>query len=270
METLCPMAQCLFFLEVTKIFVDAHNHLKHYEENLAKALEIINEKEIWTLACAINKKDYLWLKELAENQPFIIPCYGIHPWEINPELEELNNQEEMLHFIKETAVIGEIGLDFYWAKDSRNYPLQVETLTFFFENARKYNKIVNLHTKGAEREILDLLKIYELRTPIIHWYNGPLELVNAFIDLDCYWTISVDITESEKTRELVARLPFDKILTETDGPTALEWVNGHYAYPDYIERIVEEIAKIKEVDSEFCRRQINDNFRELLAGEVSI
>lgn len=257
------------FLEVNEIFVDAHNHLKHYQDNLPKALEIINEKQIWTLACAVNKEDYLWLKKISKKEPFIIPCYGIHPWEINHQLEELNNREEMIQFIKESAVIGEIGLDFYWAEDETSYPLQIKTLEFFFENASRYNKIVNLHTKGAEKEILDLLKDYQLKTPIIHWYSGPLELVDDFIDLDCYWTISVDITVSEKARKLVARLPFNKILTETDGPTALEWVNGQYAYPDYIEKIIKEIAEIKEVDFEFCRSQINNNFKDLLAEEIT-
>ena len=272
METLCPMVQCLFFchyfLEVIYILVDAHTHLAHYKNNLATALQIINEKKIYTLACSMNKKDYLWLKELSKKEKYIIPCYGIHPWEVSPELEETGNKEEISHYIKESPIIGEIGLDFYWAEDKESYPLQLELLHFFFKKAKEYGKIVNLHTKAAEKEILDLLKDYQLKTPIIHWYSGPLELVDEFIALDCYWTISVDISGSSLTRALVERIPIDRILTETDGPSALEWVNGQYAFPDYVEKIIREIADIKNIDYDNCRRQINQNFKNMLADEI--
>lgn len=250
------------------MLVNAHTHLAHHDKNLSHALKIIEEKEIYTLACSMNKQDYLWLKELSKEQNYIIPCYGIHPWEVNPDLKEIHNKEEINKFIKEAAIIGEIGLDFYWAEDKENYPLQIELLKFFFSKAKKYGKIVNLHTKAAEKEILSFLQTYQLKTPIIHWYSGPLNLVDNFIALNCYWTIGVDITESSLTKKLVRRIPMDRILTETDGPTALEWVNGKYAFPDYVEQIINEIAEIKNIDYEKCRQQINQNFKELLANEI--
>lgn len=253
------------FLEVINILVDAHTHLAHYKENLSEALSIIEEKRIYTLACSVNKKDYLWLKKLTKEQNFIFPCYGIHPWEIRSDLKELQNKDEMIKYIQETPVIGEIGLDFLWAEDKNSYPLQIEVLKFFFHYAKKYKKIVNLHTKAAEKEILDLLKDYQLKTPIIHWYSGPLNLVNSFIELNCYWTIGVDITESNLTRKLVDKIPIQRILTETDGPTALEWVNGGYSYPDYVEKIIKEIASIKNISRKDCQHQINQNFKKLLA-----
>lgn len=248
------------------MWVDAHTHLKHYGNHLSKALAIINEKKIWTLACSMNQADYLWIKDKADDQPFIIPCYGVHPWEISPDLRELQNKDQMKRYIKETAIVGEIGLDFYWAQDQTSYSLQLETLEFILKHAQIYDKIVNLHTKGAEKEVLNLLIKYQLKTPIIHWYSGPYDLIEEYLKLDCYWTISVDVTESALTKKLVAALPLDRILTETDGPTALEWVKGEYAYPDYVEKIVEEIASIKKIDAKICRKIINQNFRNLLSS----
>lgn len=248
------------------MLVDAHNHLDLYADKLPRALEIINEKEIWTLACSMNKKDYMALRKIAKDQPFIIPSYGIHPWEVNPNLKELKNRDEIKKLIKESPMIGEIGLDFFWVEDKSNYPLQIEVLEFFFKEAKNYNKIVNLHTKGGEREVLNLLEKYRLKTPIIHWYSGPLNLLDAYMALDVYWTISVDITSSSLTRNLVDLLPMDRILTETDGPTALEWVNGNYAYPSYVEKIVEEIALIKNISYEACKKQIYSNFKNLISS----
>lgn len=248
------------------MLVDAHNHLELYKDNISKALKIINNKKIWTLACSMNKKDYLWLKEISKDQPFIIPCYGIHPWNISPELEDLKDKEEIIMFIKESPIIGEIGLDFFWTEDKNNYPIQIEILEFFFKYAKKYEKIVNLHTKGAEKEVLNLLQKYNLNTPIIHWYSGPLDLIDEYLKLDCYFTISVDITKSKTSQQLVSMLPINKLLTETDGPTALEWVNGNYAYPDYVETIIKEIAIIKDLDFKTCKEIINNNFRNLISN----
>lgn len=248
------------------MLVDGHNHLNLYGDNLAKALEIINKKEIWTLATSINEKDYLWLKDLAKDHTFIIPSYGIHPWEVGPNLKELRDRAKIKSYIRESPLIGEIGLDFFWAKDKSSYPLQIEVLEFFLYHSQAFGKIVNLHTKRAEKEVLDLLKKYKLKTPIIHWYSGPLDIVDDYIKLDPYWTISVDIKYSDLTRSLVSILPMDRILTETDGPNALEWVNGGYAYPDYVEKIIKEIALIKNLSYEDSKAQINNNFKNLLAN----
>ena len=46
------------------------------------------------------------------------------------------------------------------------------------------------------------------------------------------------------TEEVLKRIPLDKLLSETDGPTALEWVNGVYGYPSEVKRVVNDISKL--------------------------
>lgn len=243
------------------MYIDAHNHLYLYKENIDIALDQINRNRILTLDCAINEESYLFAKKMAEDNPLIIPCFGIHPMEAHKYRHSLERYEE---YIKETPMIGEIGLDYHWVEDKTTYPLQKKVLQFFLEKAIEYNKVVNLHTKGAEEEILHYIKVYGLRSPIIHWYSGPLHIFKELLDLDCYFTISVDIGYSKRTQEIIEHLPMDRMLTETDGPTALEWVNGEYGYPDYIMNIIEKIAQIKDLEPLELKEKVWENYKRII------
>ncbi|MBW4829440.1 MAG: TatD family hydrolase [Clostridiaceae bacterium] len=242
------------------MYIDAHNHLDFYGKELNKAINIINKNKIQTLACSMNEKSYLLAKDLSKNNPFIIPCFGIHPWNAH---EYSNCLERFDKYLENTPIVGEIGLDFHWVLEEDKYPHQIKVLEYFFEKANKYNKITNLHTKGAEYEILKLIKQYNLKTPIIHWYSGPLDIFKKLLDYGCYFTIGVDIGYSKITEKIVKILPLEKILTETDGPTALEWINGQCSYPDYIINIVEEISILKGIPKEEIKEQIYNNFNLL-------
>ncbi|MEW9094905.1 MAG: TatD family hydrolase [Clostridiaceae bacterium] len=242
------------------MYIDAHNHLDFYGENLNKALTVINENNIKTLACSMDEESYLFARKLSEKNSLIIPAFGVHPWRAHENYNKLESFEE---YIKETSIIGEVGLDFHWVLEKERYPLQLKILKYFLEGAKKYNKVTNLHTKGAEGEILDLIRRYDLRTPIIHWYSGSLEVLKKLLDMGCYFTISVDVSYSKLTDDIVKYLPIERILTETDGPTALEWVNGEYAYPSYIKNIIKEISAIKRLSEEEIKETIYNNFRKL-------
>lgn len=243
------------------MYIDAHNHLDFYGDKLYKAIKIINKNKIQTLACSTDEESYLFAKKLSKDNPFIIPCFGIHPWKADENFRNLDSFEK--HII-ETPIVGEIGLDFHWVLEKEKYPYQLKVLRFFFEKAKKYDKVTNLHTKGAEKEVLELIKKYELRSPIIHWYSGPFEILKELLKYGCYFTISVDIGYSKITEEIVKYLPMEKILTETDGPTALEWVNGDFGYPDYIQGIITKISVLKNIPKEEVIKQIYNNFNTLI------
>lgn len=245
------------------MYIDAHNHLCHYQGLIQEALKQIQEKSILTIDCAINEETYLCSKELAKEQPLVVPCFGIHPMEAHRYHDRL---EDFEGYIVESPMIGEIGLDYHWVKDRETYPLQRKVLRYFFQRARQYDKVVNLHTKGAEEEIFLWVKEYRLRSPIIHWYSGPMDIFHRLLDYGCYFTIGVDVGFSDTTKEVLSHLPLDRLLTETDGPTALEWINGEYGYPEFIRGIVEHISQIKRVDPEELKERILENYRNLMGN----
>ena len=131
----------------------------------------------------------------------------------------------------------------------------------------KRNKVVSLHTKDAEEEIYEVLKKFNYNKAIIHWYSGDIEILEKYIDLGCYFTISVDIGYSEKANEVLNKIPIDKLLLETDGPTALEWVNGEYGYPSEIKSVYEKVAKFKNIELKELINIIENNFKRLFTKE---
>lgn len=240
------------------MYIDAHTHLDFFKENIDKAIEDINKNKIITLANSMDIDSYLLNKEYGKRSEYIIPCFGIHPWRAGGFSGEL---EELIPYIEESKFIGEVGLDYVWVEDKNTFPKQREIFKFILEESIKRDKIVSLHTKGAEEEIYNILSDNNYNKVIIHWYSGDLEILDKLIKLGCYFTISVDIGYSKLTEEVLRRIPLDKLLSETDGPTALEWVNGVYGYPSEVKRVVDDISKLSKVDN--IGEVIRENWRKL-------
>ena len=131
--------------------------------------------------------------------------------------------------------------------------------------ASNMNKPVILHTKGMEKEIVQCLKKYK-NTYIVHWYSC-LNYLQDYIDLGCYFTIGPSICTDLAVRQVALKTPIDKILIETDGLSAIEWVEDHPVeisdYPLYLERTISEIAKMRNISKEAMEKQIDANFSKI-------
>lgn len=244
------------------MYIDAHTHLDFFENNINKAIEDINKNEILTLANSMDIESYIKNKEYSKKSKFIKPCFGIHPWKASYYKRSL---EELIPCIEESEIIGEIGLDYLWVEDKSTFGMQRKVFNFILEESIKRNKVITLHTKDAEEEIYEALKKHNYNKVIIHWYSGEIKTLEKFIELGCYFTISVDMGYSEKTNEVLSKIPIDKLLLETDGPTALKWVNGEYAYPSEIKKVYEKVAKFKGINIDDLVEIIENNIRRLIA-----
>lgn len=242
------------------MYVDAHNHIEQYGENLEKALKVIEDNDIHTLACSMDVETYCFAKEIAKDHPLILPSFGIHPWMAQRYVSHL---DELDDWVQDSSSIGEVGLDFYWVEEKEKYPMQMRIADYFFKKAREQDKILNLHTKGAESEILDLIFKYEPKTPIVHWYSGPLDILKKLLDYGCYFTVGVDLGYSSFTEELVKIIPADRLLTETDGPNSLQWVNGEYGYPDYVMTMIKKIAVLRKIEEEELKESVRRNLFQI-------
>jgi len=209
---------------------------------------------------------YLINKEYSKKSEYIIATFGVHPWKAAEYKGEL---KALVPYIEESDLIGEIGLDYVWVEDKGTYEAQRRIFNFILEESIKRNKVITIHTKGAEEEIYNVLKKHDYNKVIIHWYSGDIETLHKFIELGCYFTVSVDAGYSKLTDEIIARIPIDRLLVETDGPTALEWVNGEYGYPSAIMDVVKKAAERKGLSAEKLSKIIEDNFFKLTGIKMS-
>ncbi len=228
------------------MLVDAHAHLDWYVEDLDEALGQMERLRILTMAVAMDVPSYLKTLEIARSSPYVVPTFGIHPWEAGRYSDCLH---ELDPYLDETPVIGEAGLDFRYVKDRALYPGQIEVFEYQCEWARRLSKPMNLHAAGAEREVLESLRRFGIGGSIIHWYSGPSALVQSFLDAGCYFTIGVDVLNPGKSPGIAAILPLDRMLLETDNPDGYRWGAGETGMPELLLKILEKLAGIRELDA---------------------
>ena len=151
------------------MLIDAHVHVDRFEMvgegALASALHDINSRKIFSISNSMDLSSYERNKQIAEECKYILPIFGIHPWNASQHVDRLGDLDDA---IDSSSMLGEIGLDFYFVDDESEYPNQRKVLEYFFAASKSQNKIVNLHTKGAEESILGLLKEFDLPRVIIH------------------------------------------------------------------------------------------------------
>lgn len=245
------------------MYIDFHNHIDFYKnEELQKVYKDIEKNNIKVISCAMDEESYKNNLRFSKECDRIIPTFGIHPWRVTKEIPNLDIYDD---YIKNSKMIGEVGLDFHWVEDKSTFEPQVKVFKHFVKKAKKYDKYLNIHTKGAEELIYDILyKENMLEKSIIHWYSGDSHTLNKFIDANSLFTISVDINYSEKTKEIAKLIPISNILAETDGPTALEWVNGVYGMPSEIINVYNGICDVKNIDDSELKYYINKNYNDII------
>ena len=248
--------------------VDAHAHLDRYGADLPKALAQIRSMSLRTLAVSMDVESFRATQQIAKREPLVLPCFGVHPWEAPRFVDHLS---ALTGPLEETSVIGEIGLDHRFVTDVSLYSAQQTVFEHFLDAAKRSGRLVNLHTAGAEAAVLACLRERALSSVIVHWYSGPDELVGDYLDLGAHFTVGVEVLQSEKARALAARLPGDRLLTETDNPGGWEWLTKEVGFPDLIVEVEEALAEIRGCSREDLSAQIDENFtRALREGGVEL
>lgn len=139
---------------------------------------------------------------------------GLHP------LLAAENRKELTLFkrlVDQTSYIGEIGLDFS-SEGIATKNEQISVLREVLATIKGKKKIVSVHSRNAEKELLDMLCEFEIKNVIFHWYSGPVDLIPAIIERGFYFSINESMCRSKNGQSIIGKIPGEKILTETDAP----------------------------------------------------
>ncbi|MBB6480109.1 TatD family hydrolase [Spirochaeta isovalerica] len=232
-------------------YIDFHIHL---EDQSPDDLQ----DSVLYLANSIDRESYNATLALAEKHRNVIALPGIHPARSETETWPLHLLEKIF---SRSALTGEMGLDFFWIEDRSHDSRQREIFRSQLELSSKYKCVPSIHTKGAEQEVLDLLKEYGIQKSVVHWYSGPLELIPSYLDQGARFTIGPDIF---KGSEVWKHIPPERIFAETDNPTGIPWILNKDARADDIVMIYRELAlKLGEKEEKIINR-LKKNMIDLL------
>ena len=161
---------------------------------------------------------------LADSHPELYATVGIHPHEASSfNAAALTQLADMAAHAKVVA-IGETGLDFN--RDFSPRPMQEKSFAEHLQLAARLNKPVFLHQRDAHERFLPLLKEQrdQLARAVVHCFTGNKRELFDYLDLDCHIGITGWVCDSRRgadLRELVAHIPADRLLIETDAPYLL-------------------------------------------------
>ena len=232
----------------------AHYDDKAFDEDRGNLLSELYQNGITTIInvssdlASINR-----ILSLTEKYPYIYGAVGVHPSDSGELTEETFLELTKACQHEKVVAVGEIGLDYYWQEPEK------EIQKKWFERqlllAQEVSLPVIIHSREAAKDTLDMMRALhaEKSGGVIHCFSYSKEMAAEFLKLDYYFGIGGVVTfqNAKKLREVVAYLPIDKILLETDSPYLAPVPNrGKRNNSGNIPYIAQEIAQIKGVSYE--------------------
>jgi len=261
------------------MFVDVHAHLIHpkfsgeEDDVAARAAQAGLE---YVIVNGLEPKSNRAVIELCKRHTHLLPACGIYPVDsIAKEISEEGwehpfdpptpfDVEAEISYIDSVAdqliAIGEIGLDQHWVKN--HAPRQEEVFRSLIEVALKHDKPIIIHTRKAEARAFEILQEMGVERADFHCYGGKLKLAKRIAAAGYYLSIPPVVVKAESFQRIVAELPIEQLLTETDCPY-MGPDSGERNEPKNVPRGVEAMALAKGVPMDTMTRQIRENFRRL-------
>lgn len=192
---------------------DTHIHLDLYK-NYSSIINEIESKKMYTISVTNHPKIYKILKEKIKSR-YVRVGLGFHPELIQKYKSDV---ELFINILPNIKYVGEIGLDFS-GRNKESSMMQREFLKRVIIVCRNHpGKIISIHSRNAERDVLDIIGEDYTNAYIMHWYSGGYRVHTDMIKKGYYFSFNYQMLSSKKGAEILLRTPLNKILLESDGP----------------------------------------------------
>lgn len=250
---------------------DSHVHIDL--EDAEPFINAYQDKHIGALINAESVFEYEGILPITQNHPSFHISFGIHPWKASTfqladqSLRIEERVKNLAPYFKQADAVGEIGMDSVWC--DVDLKLQREVFIAQLKMAEALGKPIVLHTKGQELEIAQITKDYSVRK-LLHWYSCK-DYVEQYLAQDCYFTIGPNYKRNSAVGALIEKVPLDRLLVETDGAVAVQWVVDRKVseeeMPGILLGTVQTIAEVKKTDISDVIKQLEENFICFLTGK---
>jgi TatD DNase family protein len=281
------------------VLTDTHCHLdlSKFEPDRPEVLKRAQEAGVARILIpGLNLTSSRAAVKLAGSHPMLFAAVGVHPTEAQTWTE--GTREELRQLAASPAgrgaggegkivAIGEIGLDYYW--DSAPREMQRAVLQEQLTLAAELGLPVVLHMREAKeaREepcAADLLEILgrwvaglakvplKDRPGVLHSFSGGLETARSVIRLGFYIGVTGPVTfaNAPERQELVAALPLERLLIETDAPfLAPHPRRGRRNEPAYVRLIADKIAVLHSCPAEQVAEITTENAGKLFGWNLN-
>lgn len=240
------------------IFFDSHAHYNdeafgNEGERNALISEIMNNGVGYIINAGTNPDTSRESLKIAELFDGFFASVGLHPediYHLDDPYDALNQIEKLASHPKAVA-IGEIGLDYHWHEERKDF--QKEIFNAQLDLAKRLDLPVIVHDRDAHGDCLDIARANKGIKGVFHSFSGSKESAIELIKLGWYISFSGVVTFKNATRlaEIVPVIPDDRLLIETDCPYLTPHpFRGKRNDSSYMHLTAEKIAELRNTDAE--------------------
>lgn len=273
------------------MFFDSHAHLNNEMSDEARAATVraIEDSELdYVMDIGFDLPSSKLAVDHAAKYPWCYAAVGCHPHDTDSMDDMQLALIKGLAKKKKVMAIGEIGLDFHYDHSPRD--VQREWFRRQIRLANELKMPIAIHSREADQEVLDILKEegafsderkswfperpdttgYVSKQPgtckdarvLLHCFSGSAELGSQYVKLGATISIAGPVTykNNRKTVGVVAELPLDFLLVETDSPYLTpEPFRGKKNDPSKVEYTARKVAEIKGLSLEEVAAKTKEN-----------
>lgn len=233
--------------------IDTHCHIDLYPSP-EKVVAEAEAAGIRTIAVTNAPSVFFHTKALAQGLTFVRAAVGLHPELVRTHGGEV---EKIAMLLDETRYVGEIGLD-YVTPDKQEQRRQQEVFAKILEYCAAYgDKVLTVHTRRSATDAIAAIGDHFPGKVILHWFSGSAKDLRTAIGYGMYFSVNPAMIRSKNGQALIAEMPKDRVLTETDGPFVK--VGKEPARPPHVADAVAHLATVWQVSPDEARAVVANN-----------
>lgn len=246
---------------MAKPLVDFHCHLDLYPD-FSALVEECEAQRIYTVGVTTTPRAWPRNHSLASPTRYVRAALGLHPQLVSEQASELTLWEE---YLPQARFVGEVGLD-AGPRFFRSLQLQKEVFERILRQcAQAGGKILSVHSVRSAKAVLDLVEKHlpaDRGRVVLHWFAGSASDARRAVLLGCYFSLNAQMFQTDAQRQLIAALPLDRILTESDGPFTK--TGARVTRPGDVARVGGMIARARGCDANEVAVTILSNAKALI------
>ncbi len=245
------------------MYFDTHAHYddEAFEADREEVIASLGEKGVSLVVNASSDiRSSRMSVSFAEKYPFIYAAVGIHPHDASSLTEASLSEIRSLASRNKVVAIGEIGLDYFYNYSPRE--VQKEAFRLQMQLAGELGLPVIVHDRDAHDDSMKIVRDFPQVRGVFHCYSGSLEMAKELIKLGWYlsFTGAVTFKNAKKAPDVVAYVPEDRLMIETDCPyLAPVPLRGKRNDSGNLKYIADRIAEIRGTTSEHIASVTMDN-----------
>jgi TatD DNase family protein len=283
------------------MLIDTHAHLNFnaFKDDADKIINQCLKSNIWVINVGSQYETSKRAVQIAEKyDKGVYATIGLHPIhaipssidvnEVNPSFKSCPEEFDAKKYkelakSKKVVAVGEIGLDYSYAKTRKDKEAQKKAFVSQIHLAQELGLPIIIHCRDAWQDLISILKFKIQTFPprfsretgrffnskfkirgVAHFFSGTLKDSKKLLDMGFLMSFTGVITFTKDYDKVIKEIPLKKIMIETDCPYVSPVpFRGKRNLPLYVKYIAKRIAGIKNISFEEVAEITTQNAKNL-------